>query len=356
MKLFKRGQTWWVTYGSSPQRRVSTGERDRRRAEERALRIVAPAMTESEAALVEKAARLRRMASQEKADALHLADAFSLYRYIRRHGVKESSARLAGYYWGRFVKWCGDAGADCVGDLTQDICGSFVESCAPRAAQHAVIYCRQILKDCGCRRDLFPPVPRHRDVVHREPLTMDEVKKLLDYMDRKAERGGETAMEVAWYVRFLIYTGLRMGDAATLTAGMCRDGVLRRIMGKTMRPVEFPLHSSLAAFVDGKLGEGLGADDYIFPHVAEAYRHDRRNLSHRISSAMEAIGLSGRPGQYCTHCLRATFATLCAEHGIPMAVIQSWLGHTSPMITRIYARIEDMQRKREALARFPSLG
>ncbi|MGN0866198.1 MAG: tyrosine-type recombinase/integrase [Oligosphaeraceae bacterium] len=313
-------------------------------------------MTESEAALVEKAARLRRCASEERADRIPLDEAFSLHRYIKRHGVKESSARVAGYYWERFVKWCKDASAESVSDLTPRICEGFVESCAPRAAQHAVIYCRQILRDCGCRKELFPPVPRHRDVVHREPLTMDEVRKLLEYIDGKAERGGDPAREFSWYVRFLMYTGLRMGDAATLTAGMCRDGVLRRIMGKTMRPVEFPLHPSLVSFVDGRLAEGAAPGDYLFPHVEEAYRHDRRNLSHKFSDAMDAIGLSGRPGQYCAHCLRATFATLCAEHGIPMAVIQSWLGHTSPMVTRIYARIEDMKRKREALARFPALG
>ena len=29
MKLFKRGKIWWVTYGSAPQKRVSTGQTNR---------------------------------------------------------------------------------------------------------------------------------------------------------------------------------------------------------------------------------------------------------------------------------------------------------------------------------------
>lgn len=360
MKLFKRGNIWWVTYGGKPQRRVSTGQRDRRKAEECALRIIAPAMTDNEAALVEKAIQLRRKANGERTELVLLSDVFDPQRYVRRHGVKESSARVAGYYWQRFVKWCGKSSITDVGSLTPSVCEGFVDSCAPRAAQHAVIYCRQLLHDCGCKKDLFPPVPRHRDVVHREPLTMDQVHLLLDYVDARIgkteERHRENAREFAWYVRFLLYTGLRMGDAATLTVGMCHDGVLCRIMGKTMRPVEFPLHSSLIPFVDEKEAKGAQADDFLFPYIAGVYRHDRRNLSQKFATAMDAIGLSGRPGQYCAHCLRATFATLCAEHGIPMAVIQSWLGHTSPMITRIYARIEDMKRKREALSRFPTLG
>ena len=356
MRLFKRGKIWWVTYGGKPQKRVSTGQTNRQKAEDCALRIVAPAMTDNEAALVEKVVRLRRRASEERTDCLPLVDVFSVKKYVKRHGVKESSAKVAGYYWMRFVKWCSKTAIEDVGSLTPEVCEDFVESCAPRAAQHAVIYCRQILHDCGCKRNLFPPVPRHRNVMHREPLTMDQVRKLLEYVDGKADRRGEYAREFAWYVRFLLYTGLRMGDAATLTLGMCRNGILSRIMGKTMRPVEFPLHPMLASFVAEKESGETCADDLLFPHIADTYHHDRRNLSQRFATAMGAIGLIGRPGQYCAHCLRATFATLCAEHGIPMAVIQSWLGHTSPMVTRIYARIEDMQRKREALARFPTLG
>ena len=46
MKLYQRGEIWWVTYGSKPQRRVSTGLKDKAAAEEYALRVVAPAMTE----------------------------------------------------------------------------------------------------------------------------------------------------------------------------------------------------------------------------------------------------------------------------------------------------------------------
>lgn len=34
MRLFKRGKIWWVTYGSSPQKRVSTGQMNRQKAED----------------------------------------------------------------------------------------------------------------------------------------------------------------------------------------------------------------------------------------------------------------------------------------------------------------------------------
>ena len=59
--------------------------------------------------------------------------------------------------------------------------------------------------------------------------------------------------------------------------------------------------------------------------------------------------------QYCAHCLRTTFASICAENQIPLPVIQSWIGHSSPTVTRIYARIEDIRVKRLALEKFPEL-
>ncbi len=90
MRLFKRGKIWWVTYGGKPQKRVSTGQMNRQKAEDCALRIVAPAMTDNEAALVEKEVRLRRRASEERTDCLPLVDVFSVKKYVKRHGVKES--------------------------------------------------------------------------------------------------------------------------------------------------------------------------------------------------------------------------------------------------------------------------
>ena len=78
-------------------------------------------------------------------------------------------------------------------------------------------------------------------------------------------------------------------------------------------------------------------------------------LTRRIKRLFKMARITGEPQQYCAHCLRTTFASICAENNVPLAVIQSWLGHTSQEVTRIYARIEDMRAKKKALERFPVL-
>ena len=94
----------------------------------------------------------------------------------------------------------------------------------------------------------------------------------------------------------------------------------------------------------------------LFPSLAAKYLHAPGVLTVRFRRMFARAGIAGEPGQFCAHCLRTTFASICAEAGVPLAVIQSWLGHTSPMVTRIYARVEDMRLKRAALAKFPNLG
>lgn len=345
MKLYLRGKTWWVTYGGSSRRRVSTHRSDKREAEEYALRLIAPAMMEQDAEMLEKAVKLRKTASKARAGMLLLGSIFKQGAYCSLHGCKESSAAVAGRYWRRFVDFCKSREVVEVGELTQSLCAEFISGLGERSAQLARIYCRQILRDAGYDAEIFPRIRRRSDVTHREPLSREQISTLLAMADTRG-------MEFATYIRALLYTGLRMGDCATLSADMYdrRKGTISRTMAKTGRQVEFPLHPALREWFDSHQG------GYIFPSLADGYikRHDVLTL--RIRRLFASAGIKGEPGQYCAHCLRTTFASLCAEHGIPMAVIQSWLGHTSPMVTRIYARIEDMKRKREALARFPTLG
>lgn len=346
MKLYQRNGIWWVTYGTAPRIRLSTGCRDKKSAEEHAVRIIAPAAIENEADVMERVLKLRRKAEGKRAAATGLAELFEPAKYQQRHGCKYVSAAAAGRYWRRFVVFCTTHGICTVEDLTPDVCAAFLCEVPVKTRHMAVIYCRQILRDVGCQKTLWKNARQQGQVTHREPLTHEQIAALLAAADRRGE-------EFRMYIRALIYTGLRMGDCATLTAGMYDQSSrsITRRMAKTGRKVQFPLHPALHGYFDRPRGE-----EFIFPAVAALYRKNQCALSLRIRKVFAEARITGAPGQYCAHCLRTTFASLCAEHGVPLAVIQSWLGHTSPMVTRVYARIEDMQRKREALERFPDIG
>ena len=97
------------------------------------------------------------------------------------------------------------------------------------------------------------------------------------------------------------------------------------------------------------------SDIYLFPAMAKQYMKRPDGLTRRFRRLFDSVDIVGDQQQYCAHCLRTTFASICAENAVPLAVIQSWLGHNSQTVTRIYARIEDMKAKKAAMAKFPEL-
>jgi len=95
--------------------------------------------------------------------------------------------------------------------------------------------------------------------------------------------------------------------------------------------------------------------EYLFPRLAaQCIRAGNTvQISTRFRALFKKVGLWRGNGIICAHSLRSTFATICCEAGVPLAVIESWLGHSSPEITRIYAHFNDMNKKRAAIEKFP---
>jgi len=74
------------------------------------------------------------------------------------------------------------------------------------------------------------------------------------------------------FVRFLLYTGLRLGDAATARTDQIdwQEKTLTRTMAKTSRPVTFPLHPDLfkplsSAFCKKSIFFSLFLNFFYFP-------------------------------------------------------------------------------------------
>jgi integrase len=340
---------------------MSTGCTDRAEAARVAETLLVPAVMDAQADMLEgvvaKARGLRRDAKATRAGRMPLAEGATLLRRWM-DGRKDSSVELALSCWRSFERFCNRNGVNTVSDLTPELCGSFLSAHAPRFAHVCRLYCRKALELAGDdRKGLFGEVARipRKDTVHREPLAREQIAALLDRADAlaAAPRPSPDAGEFARLVRTMLYTGLRMGDAVTLDASMVdlENATVCRRMAKTGRMVEFPLHPAMEVVLADAPSKGA-----LFPSLAGLYSRDRQALSRRFSRLFDAAGIQGEPGQYCAHCLRTTFASLCAENGVPLAVIQSWLGHTSQEITRIYARVEDMRAKRMALSAFPDLG
>lgn len=365
MSLYRRGNVWWVKkWDGKRQVRLSTGCTDYGEALQRASSLVVPVVMDREgdmlSGLEEKARRLRREAREARAGAVPIREAWRRagYRGVRGD-AKEGTLRKAEQIFAVFVREAAARGAEEVGDLTRPMVEEILAGHPPRYAQQMLLYARAVCVRLGAPPELWPPKPRRSqsETTHREPLTREQVSALLAEADAGAARpqSKSDGAEFARLVRWMLYTGLRMGDCATLaTADIDAEAMtVSRTMAKTSRRVEFPIHPALHADAREAVSDGRSM---LFPAMAAKYRDEPHVLSTRFRRLFARAGIAGEPGQFCAHCLRTTFASICAEAGVPLAVIQSWLGHTSPMVTRIYARVEDMRLKRAALAKFPNLG
>lgn len=344
--------------------RVSTGCTDYDEAMAKAKSLLAPALLDRSAeqldALAAKARRLRKESKAAAAGLVPLRDAWNRSGYRGSRGeAKEGTLRRIREAFDTFVRDAQAAGAETVGDLTRPMIEGVLARHPPRYAQIIHQYSRAVCTRLGAPPELWPPKPRHSqsETTHREPLTREQISSLLAEADAGATRHQSRAdgAEFARLVRWMLYTGLRMGDCATLAmADIDAEAMtVSRTMAKTSRRVEFPLHPDLHADVREAVSSGRAM---LFPSLAAKYLHAPGVLTVRFRRLFARAGISGEPGQYCAHALRTTFASICAEARVPLAVIQSWLGHASPMVTRIYARVEDMRAKRAAMAAFPSLG
>jgi len=86
--------------------------------------------------------------------------------------------------------------------------------------------------------------------------------------------------------------------------------------------------------------------DWLFPSGAGTVLDDRTLLRREILPVCKRLAIA----RFGWHALRHTFATIADNHGVPISVTQSLLGHTSVNTTLIYAHAQ-REAKREAVAK-----
>jgi len=196
------------------------------------------------------------------------------------------------------------------------------------------------------------------------------------------------------------YTGLRLGDCATLRwseVDLAR-ALIMRVPSKTARskgkPVHVPIHPDLARILArvrrDKAPRVLPASrrrgtraptstpDFVLPQTASEYLRRTDAVTDRIQKHFINCGiqvhkqgtgkvqLTRKGGKYRSkgkravvevgfHSLRHTFVSLCREANAPMAVVEAIVGHSNPAMTRHYTHVGDVAAS-SAVAALPSLG
>ncbi len=214
----------------------------------------------------------------------------------------------------------------------------------------------RLRNDAALARNPFDEVePPAKNCETREPFTPEELKLIAENLD--------DFTRPLFTVAFM--TALREGDICTLRWREINfeSRTIRRTMNKTGRLVEIPIAPSLQAYLEEQYAK-TGGGEYVFPELAEMYSDNPSGVSYRVKSFLEDLGIettrtpAGRTRAVSVkdlHSCRHTFCYLAGMQGIPLAVVQSIVGHMSPEMTAHYAAhatLEDKRRGIEAMPEF----
>jgi len=193
----------------------------------------------------------------------------------------------------------------------------------------------------------------------RRELTIDELRNIC-----QAATG-----ELRTLLALGIYSGLRLGDCATLRWGEVDlpRGIMRRIPNKTARrnpkPVIIPIHPILREMLSETPLKKRG--EYVLPEMAALYAHNICAVTDKVQGHFKKCGITlHKPGtgtggkraviEVGFHSLRHTFVSLCRESNAPLAVVESIVGHSNPAMTRHYTHVGELAAGR-AVALLPAV-
>ena len=365
--LYRRGATWYAQIKVAGRTlRLSTGETNKRRATARLDALARGYDLSDEERLAAVSAALR-----PHKDDVPVEAAFDRYMAGPRHpatATKERNRRVA---WMRFYRWAKGGAKNGEGkpippalprlrtldEVDEQVAAQFLSEMrgryAPQTVTLTVSELSQLWRGLRMERNPWKEIPPERGGgVARRAFTDDEMRRILE--------GAEGELRTLLMVG--AYTGLRIGDAATLrwesvSPDMATIALQPHKTAHTSgMTVTIPVHPALRACLGRHGGKG-----YVMPSMAAKTPSGRCDAVQRhlrrcgIATSERRDGYRIRVAVHGFHSLRATFVTRLADLGMPLAQIQGMVGHVSPRMTMHYYRA-DAEAARGALERLPALG
>ena len=378
--LFKRDGIWWVRWQYGGQRFArSTKATAKGEARDKADEILSPfkALEERDAlaAVVDRMnhAETAAQAAVDLAHRIPLRDAWKLHPYVhsqprRTNGtIRELSPMNVEQNkrdWQQFLDWIEEnhKALEAMQEITPAIAKGFSDYLFKKkrvtAGRHnkLVTTCNVMYRLAGVPSP-FANVTKYQipEAEHREPFTVQQVEALLT----------AAAGEMRGLLAVLYFTGLRAGDAVQLRHENRRDGKIVVRTAKTKATVDILEHPLLGKILSEACGDNRSG--LLFPELAAHYRRDHTAIIHRFNRLMDiALGdgferteeRTGRGvkaiARFGMHSFRHSLATHCARAGVPVGIVQKWLGHASATVTRIYQHYSSEDQK-QVVAAIPRL-
>jgi integrase len=186
----------------------------------------------------------------------------------------------------------------------------------------------------------FPKAPSARR--HDEPglYAADGVRKYLNLAERRRALATiETlAPDKALFALTLAWTGARVSEVLALTPAsfQVERGIvaLRTLKRRRLSVREVPLPQALLAAIDHRYGLCAVQRDARASQL-RLWTWRRTTAWRMLKAAIGESGIVGRPA--CPRGLRHGFGVGALQAGVPINLVQRWLGHARLSTTAIYA-------------------
>ena len=384
--LFKRGTTFYVSWRIAGKAFAKALRDDsgspittRREAEDAKQKIMAPFVVADEATALEsiagklegRKAELARL-QDEQNPPLPISQAWTAF--LASPNRPDSGAETLYQYecqFSAFVEWVKGRHAEALAlrDVTKEIAeeyaaslngGRFSPNTYNKHLNLLTLVFRVVKHKARLTSNPWEEIQRKRIATHsRRELTIDELKKVC-----QAATG-----ELQTLLGLGVYSGLRLGDCATLRWGevdlpRC---MIRRIPNKTARrnpkPVIVPIHPVLRDMLAVTPADKRG--DLVLPETAALYNRRTDLVTDMVQRHFITCGIkphkpgTGKDGKRAVvevgfHSLRHTFVSLCRASNAPLAVVESIVGYSNPAMTRHYTHVGELAAGR-AVAALPSV-
>jgi integrase len=373
--LQKRGNTWYAVYRQNgKQVWKSTGATRESVAKERLQDIIAPLnATDQARALREAADTAYELKGQLVGRSLRIAEIWDKFQKSpERLDAASSTMEMYKGQLDRFIRWITlhRPKYKAMADVTDQVARDYAENLStatgsPTYNKHITLLSmvwKIVGRAIGWKENPWTAIAKKRSVsVSRRDLTVEEIRKLI------------TAATGEWKDLIVIglYTALRLADAATLRwneVDLDQRKIVRaprKTVRRTGKSVSVPIFQDLAEVLRRRRAEVPDGETYVLPEIARLYDKDPTRVSKLISRIFDAAEIQRTtdetaPGRMRPsvsagfHSLRHTFVSLCSTANIPVAVVQSIVGHGNPAMTRHYTHIGDEAAK-SAVATLPNL-
>lgn len=381
--LYRRGATYWLAYMVDGRLfRQSLGTANRRDAQAEADKILLPiqagdavATLATVKAKLESATTVAEKLADDANPPPAIRQGWALY-LASESRPQSGPATLKQYegHFARFARWLAGTHPEVVQlrDVTPTHAAAFVRYL--EAELHLsggrinkfITFLKSLFKHIETPAKItanpFAKIaPRRHLAQSKRPLTIEELKAIIE----KAEGEMKTLFMLG------TFTGLRLGDAATLRwdeVDLAR-GIIRRIPTKTARSGTAVI-IGLPGILSDHLAQLVRRGPFVLSDTASLYERDVQALSRRIQAHLISCGIQtlkagtgfemkdGREvytGKRAVvlagyHSLRHSFVSLHAQAGTPQAILQKLAGHSNPMMTEHYTHLDEGSARQMANA------